>query len=244
MTFWANITYSGRNRSSKCQGGENFSDHCSQNGPSVRVWFDILLVAVVIFGFFVLYVRWERKRHAIHKDIDWWGNDDDDDTYTTSGSSMSLRGGGDAENPNRKAASARKERRSSRIQQPYYHMHSGHSAKQQQFQQQQHQPTSKGQMLLSACSTTSLSLAAYQSPSSSTDDAASPAPTNYAALTAAIATASGTPDSPLINSTQQCQESSAAARAKSEDPQPQNVTIKQDQSGAILAPQIQSQQQQ
>ena len=66
-----NYTYT-----SRCRGRENFSDHCSHNGPSQAVWMEIILAGWIIFGLFCCYVKWYERRER----IEWieWNSDSSD----------------------------------------------------------------------------------------------------------------------------------------------------------------------
>ena len=167
----------------RCQGGENFSDHCTHNGPSIRVWLDILMVAFCIAAFFVGYVKWAARRRNI-EDIDWWGNDDD--TFTTEEGSTASEDNTTEKHRNHHSKSMRQSQRTSRRQLPYYHMHPGYNARQQQFHDQQQNQSSrsasKGQQILAACSTTSSTYRAPSVPFAAVVDAPLPTATSVAGI--------------------------------------------------------------
>lgn len=64
--------------STRCRGRDNYSSHCTHNGPSKAVWTEIIVVGLVIFGLFFCYVRWASKQR---EQLDWieWNDDDDGD---------------------------------------------------------------------------------------------------------------------------------------------------------------------
>jgi hypothetical protein len=85
----------------RCQGSENFSAHCTHNGPSKAVWIQIMVAALLIFGLFCCHLNLTRKRQNV---IFEWNNDDDDTDVEN-----------DVENHNQNSSSTRKER-------PYHDM--------------------------------------------------------------------------------------------------------------------------
>ncbi|CAB9497192.1 expressed unknown protein [Seminavis robusta] len=98
MGDYNNTTFSFR-----CRGRENYQDHCTHNGPSAKVWFEIFLAAGIIFGFFSCVLRWSERRRN-HVTIEWNQHDEDS---TDLGASYDFDNGSPTK----------------RQQRPYYHMH-------------------------------------------------------------------------------------------------------------------------
>jgi hypothetical protein len=68
----------GNETATHCRGHETYGDHCTHNGPSARVWFDILVAALIIFGFFFWHLKWSERRRT--KLVFEWNNDEEDST--------------------------------------------------------------------------------------------------------------------------------------------------------------------
>jgi hypothetical protein len=101
----------GNETTSPCQGHEQYGYHCTHNGPSARVWFDIFIAAVIIFGFFFWHLKWsERSRHTL---VFEWNNHDDDSTDMGSSYDNDI---------------------AEKRQGPYYHMHPALSRSQKSLQ--------------------------------------------------------------------------------------------------------------